>query len=176
MPNYQGVVAKLMPEDKAEIMIAPGKQSIPGAPEVSKKVCHECTDGSTLRIEAVNRAGAEVGDWVTVTRPSGIVKKNTTALLGMPLSGIIIGGAVGGIMMFGMGLPVAVLVLCVIIGLVFGMMVGGKHYRALSEQNQLVINHIVKRKSELADMRAYHEAGTKKGDGASDLCSGCVVR
>ncbi len=56
MANYQGIVDKLMAGYKVEILIAPGKQSIIGAPEVSKKVCHECTDGSTLRIEAVKQA------------------------------------------------------------------------------------------------------------------------
>jgi hypothetical protein len=176
MPKYQGVVARLMAEDKAEILIMPGEQSIPGAPEVSKKVCHECTDGSTLRIEAVNRAGAEIGDWVALTRPAGLVKKNATALIGMPLLGIFTGGGVGVLMMFGMGLPGAALVLCAAIGLLLGVMAGGKQYRALSEQNEPVINRIVEKRSELAAMRQDNQGAVQKDDTACDLCSGCAVR
>lgn len=176
MRTYQGVVAKLTATGMAEILITPGDQSIPGAPEVSKKVCHKASDGSTLRIEAVNRAGAEVGDWVSLTRPPGIFKKNATALFGMPLLGCLVGGGAGGVMILGLGLPVAALVLCGAIGLLLGIIVGGKQYRALSEHNQPIVSQIVKKGSELAAMMKDNQGTSTNGDRACDLCSGCMVR
>ncbi len=109
-----------------------------------------------------------------LTRPACLVKKNAMALIGMPLLGIIIGGGVGMVMILGMGLPVASLVLCAAIGLVFGIMIGGKQYRALSEKNEPVITRIVKKQSELAAMRQDSLEGAKKDATACVTCSGCV--
>jgi hypothetical protein len=176
MPIYQGIVYSLIAENKAEILIKPGEQSIIGAPEVSEKVCHECTAGSTLRIEAVNRAGAEIGDWVVLTRQAGLVKKNAMALFGMPFLGIGIGTGIGVVLMFGMGLPVAILVFCAAIGLVLGGMIGKKQYRALSEKNEPVINRIVKKRSDLAAMRRESQKPIKNNEIGCDSCSGCIPR
>jgi len=176
MPTYQGLVASVTGENRAEILITPGKQSIPGAPEVSKKVCHACTDGSTVRIEAVNRAGAEVGDWVSLTRPSGTVKKNTTALLGLPLLGAIIGAGAGLVLMVGLRVSAPSLALCALLGLLSGLTVGIRLYRRLSEQNQLVVSRIIKKRTELPTLREDKQGIARKDDTACDLCSGCVVR
>jgi hypothetical protein len=174
MPTYQGLVANVTDENKAEILITPGDQSIPGAPEVSKKVCHKASEGSTLKIDAVNRAGAEVGDWVSLSRPSGILKRNVMALLGMPFLAGITGTLVGLVSMFAVGLPMASLAVCAAIGLLMGMLVGGKRYRALSEQNQPVINRIVKKRAELDALCKEAQGSEKQRDGTCDLCSGCV--
>ena len=111
-----------------------------------------------------------------LTRPAGLVKKNAMALIGLPLLGVIIGSSIGMAMMFGMGLPVAALVLCAAIGLIFGVMVGGKQYRALSEKNEPVITRIVKKRSELTAMMQDNQESGKKNDTSCDLCSGCVAR
>lgn len=173
---YQGLVARHTATDMAEILLTPGDQTIPGAPEVSKKVCHKASDGSTLRIKAVNRVGAQVGDWVLLTRPSGIFKKNATALFGIPLLGCLMGAGGGVVMIFGMGLPVAAAVVCAFIGLVLGIMAGAKQYRALSEHNQPVVSRIVKKRSELAEIMKANREAPAKDDTACDLCSGCMVR
>ena len=78
--------------------------------------------------------------------------------------------------MFGIGLPVAALILCAAIGLLLGMMVGGKKYRGLSEHNQPVISRVVKKRSELAAMKKNNQGAFTKDDRGCDLCSGCVLR
>lgn len=175
MPTYQGLVAKLTTTNKAEILIKPADQTIPGASEISKRVCHKASEGSTLRIQVVNMAAAEVGDWVLLTRPSGILKKNATALFGMPLLGGLVGAGAGVLIISGTGLPLTVLVFCAAVGLFLGMMAGVKQYRVLSEHNQAVISHVIKKRSELAAMVQDGRKAPAKDDTACDRCTGCLV-
>ena len=75
MPVYEGVVENIN-ENGARVVIRPDSQCIPGAPGVSKRVCHCATDGSTLKIDALNSVNAGEGDWVSVSVRPGALMKN----------------------------------------------------------------------------------------------------
>jgi hypothetical protein len=92
MPRHEGFVATLKGDDRAEVIIQPGSMGVPGAsPHVNRHVCHCATDGSTITIEALNRVGAGVGDWVSVSRNATEMIRNAALLLGIPIIGLIAG-------------------------------------------------------------------------------------
>jgi hypothetical protein len=92
MAAYEGLVAGLKDNGRAEVIIQPGNSGVPGVPEeVNSRFCHCATGGSTIRIDVENRAGAEVGDWVLVNRERGVLKRNAGALLGIPGMAAILG-------------------------------------------------------------------------------------
>jgi hypothetical protein len=81
MPRYEGHIACLKEDGRAEVIIEPGNTGVPGAsPKINRRVCHCVTDGSNLKIEAFNRAGAGVGDQVSVGLETSGLVKNAVAL------------------------------------------------------------------------------------------------
>jgi len=144
MPVYEGVVARLMADSKAEVVIRPGKAGIPGAPELTEKVCHCATNGSTVRTEALNWVGADVGDWVVVSRRAGVLMKNAVALLGMPVIGGLSGLVAGGILFDGVASCVTAMVVSAGLGLSVGLVIGATIYRRLSADEQPVIRRIIR--------------------------------
>jgi len=54
MPEYEGVIASLSEDGKAEVIVQPETSNIVGAPEVSKKVCHCASSSSQVTLEALN--------------------------------------------------------------------------------------------------------------------------
>ncbi len=173
MPEYEGLVTTVTSNRKAEVVIRPGTAGIVGAPEVSKKVCHTPTDGSTLRVDVVNAVGAEVGDWVSFTRPSGFLMKNLTVLFGIPLLGGIIGSGGGGLLASGLGLPAVVLPVGALMGLLVGILVGRKKFGHLSQRNRPFISRVLKTRSELAHLREDQGGESGEEGGGCNLCSGC---
>jgi len=92
MPRHEDFVATLKEDGKAEVIIQPGSMGVPGAsPQINRRVCHCATDGSTITIEALNRVGAGVGDWVSVSRNATEMIRNAALLLGIPIIGLIAG-------------------------------------------------------------------------------------
>ena len=152
MPEYQGLVTRILDQDRAEIAIAPGEQGILDAPEESKKVCHTCTDGSTVRLEVINRAGAEEGDWVSFIRSAAAIKQNARALLGIPLLSVLMGAGAGWGLTMATGPHAAISTGGAALGLLVGLFIGVKRYRRLSAHNPLTITRIVKRRAEVAAM------------------------
>jgi hypothetical protein len=164
MARYEGLIEKISSDGKAEVLIRPGAQGIVGAPEVSKKVCHRASDGSFVRTQASNRAGGQVGDWVTVIQPAGVLKKNAMILLGTPVAGIF-GGLV-----IGMVMGIAVLI-PMMTGGILGVMSGIFVYRS-SEKRLPVITRVLKTRKEVASMVAKKKAFS--GQQGCDTCTQCL--
>ncbi len=165
MAQYEGLVTGLLPNGRAEIMIRPDKPGIIDAPEISERVCHCATDSSTIRLEAFNRAGAMVGDWVQVSRESTFFLKNAGALFGFPLAGAAagaaLGRALGGTAMIYLALSASLL------GLVLGVL----FYRHRSAQNLPMIDRILQSRDEIAGRIA---AAGKDSSGCQEGCSRCM--
>jgi hypothetical protein len=149
MPQYEGFVASLKGNGRAEVIIGPGKPCIPGAPEVSEKACHCPTDSSNVTIEALNRAGARPGDLVSVWRSPAALLKNAAILLGIPTIGLISGIVAGVILDQGFAVHTSGAVL-VVAGLLLGIIVAVLRYRRVSADNLPVITRIIKTRLEMA--------------------------
>jgi len=163
MPKYEGLVERVTNDEEAEVLIKPGAQGIVGAPEVSKKVCHSASDGSFVRTETLNKAGAQVGDWVAVTHKPGVLLKNCLTLLGIPVAGGIVGLVVGmasggGMAMFGAA------------GVVLGIVGGVAIYRS-SGKNIPMITRVIKSREELASF--VKEEPVVEDNGCA-LCTQCI--
>jgi hypothetical protein len=152
MPVYEGIVASLMADGKAEVVIRPGRPGIPGAPEVSKKVCHCATNGSTVRIEALNRVDAQVGDRVGLSRKGTVLMKNAGALLGFPVLGGILGLAAGAIFTDGFEVHITGALFFAAVGLILGMVIGGVIYRRISVHDYPVISRVISTRTDTACM------------------------
>ncbi|KPK27841.1 MAG: hypothetical protein AMK69_09710 [Nitrospira bacterium SG8_3] len=151
MPVYEGLVASLLTDGKAEVVIRPGKPGIPGAPELTEKVCHCATNGSIVRIEALNRAGARVGDRVCLSRRGGILMRNAAALLGFPVLGGMSGLVASAIFAEGLAVHVTGAVVSTAVGLLLGVIIGGVIYRR-SANDQAVISRIIRTRTDMASM------------------------
>jgi hypothetical protein len=171
MPEYQGLVTRILNQDRVEITIAPGEQGILDAPEESKKVCHACTEGSTVRLEVINRAGAEVGDWVSFIRSASASKQNAMALLGIPLLSVLLGAGAGWVLTMALGPHAVIPMVGVALGLLVGLFIGVKRYRRVSAANPLIITRIVKKRAELD---AMVQAKTDASPGGESLCGPCA--
>ena len=89
---YEGLLTRCKEDGKAEVVIQPHSAGIPGATKrINARVCHCATPASTIRIEALNSAGAGVGDRVSISRDNPALMKNWGILLGIPLAGLISG-------------------------------------------------------------------------------------
>ncbi len=172
MAEYEGLVESVTADGKAQVVIRPGKAGIPGAPELTGKVCHGATDGSMVRTEALNRAGAQAGDWVAVTRPTGVLIKNAVALLGIPMMGGIAGLAVG-MSTNGLGLQGVGLAVCAAAGIAVGIILGVSIYRNLSFRNVPVVSRVLRSRAELASVLGQRASSPQKGEGC-DLCNACL--
>ena len=88
--DHEGIVTKLKENGKADVIIQPPGAGVPGvSKEINARVCHCATPASTITIEALNSAGAGVGDRVSVMRDTSTLLKNCGILLGIPLAGLI---------------------------------------------------------------------------------------
>jgi hypothetical protein len=144
MRQHVGFVASLKENDRADVIIRPGTPGIPNAPEVSKKVCHSPTDGSTVNVEAWNRAGAQVGDWVSVSQSPGTLKKNAVTLLGIPGMGLILGIVSGAAVYQNSGLHPMVSVSVGASVLLTANLIAAVRYRRRSAENPPEITQIIK--------------------------------
>ena len=172
MPQYEGFVAGLKEKNmKAEVVIQPGNAGIPGAPQLKDIVCHCATDGSTITIEVLNKEGAGVGDWVSVSRNTTAMIRNAAALLGIPLIGIIVGIILATFLTDGFSFRILVGIVAMAACLLLGITIGVLIFRQISTVNQPVIDRIVKTRLEIASI----------GDGKCLLekpdskCDGCTV-
>jgi len=150
MPLYEGVVASLMADGKAEVVIMPAKPGIHGTPELTEKVCHCATKSSSIKTEALNRVGAGVGDRVLVSRKAGALMKNAVVLLGLPVIGAVSGLAAGAILFDGITFRSAVMVVSASVGLSLGLVMGVATYRRISADDQPVIRRIIRTRREMA--------------------------
>ena len=92
MAQYEGFVASKKEEGLVEVMIRPSAEAIPGVSErVNQQVYHCAAKGSQVIMDALNEAGAAVGDWVLVRRDTSVLLRNALTLLGIPVVGMLLG-------------------------------------------------------------------------------------
>ncbi len=175
MDKYEGVVTSLTAEDKAEVLIRPGAPGIPGAPEVSKKVCHKATDGSTVRIEVLNRVGAGVGDWVSLSRKAGVARRNAGALLGIPMLGALLGLIAAVVLTKSLAaINIAGGIICVAFGLLFGIIMGLGIYKRISAHNPIVIGEVIRAASKMTSKFGDVQSRMEKAGKACGDCTQCL--
>jgi hypothetical protein len=150
MPQHAGFIASLKGNDRADVIIRPGIPGIPNAPEVSERVCHAPTDGSTVIVEAWNRAGAEVGDWVSVSQSPATLRRNAVTLLGIPGIGLLFGIIAGSTVYQSFGLSPIVSVVVGAAVLLLANIIAAVSYKRKSADNPPVITRIIKRRKEMA--------------------------
>ena len=175
MARYEGLVTGTGPGGRTLVTIRPGQMGIPGAPEVSRRVCHTSTAGSTVTVDALNTIGAETGDWVSIRQADGIAKKNLAVLLGIPVSGGISGmiaGALSGPVMAGLN-PLAWWALLGTAGLIAGIVVSRRVYARSANLNPLVIQEVLQAADDVtAEFGNVRSRMGKAAAGCSD-CSQC---
>lgn len=173
MPEYEGLVAGIKEDGKAEVVIQPGSPGIPGTSrEVKRKVCHRATDGSTITIEAENRVGAGVGDRVSVNRETTALLKNAAALLGIPAIGIIAGIAIAALLTGGFSTHITSGMLTIAACLLLGIIIGVLTFRRVSAGNQPVIGRIIRRRLEMPSIPGDDKCSFEKPNAICDGCAG----
>ncbi len=173
MPKYEGLIASVKGNGKAEVVIEPVSSGIPGAsPRVNRHVCHCATDGSTLMIEALNRAGAAVGDRVTVSRDTSGILKNAAALLGIPLTGLTAGIALAAVLTHGFAIHMIGGIIAVAVSFLLGIGIGVSVFKRVSAGGLPVIEQIVKTRREAASMFDENRCARENGGRSCDGCSG----
>lgn len=173
MGAYEGFVASLKDNGRAEVLIQPGSSGIPGVSrEVNSKVCHCTTDGSTITIDVENRAGAEVGDWVAVDREKGALKRNIAALLGIPLLGTLAGVVVALLLTAGFSFGTIAWMACLPAGLFIGIVIGITVFRRVSAGSRPFLSRVVRTRLQMVSMPPGEQCPTKKRDGTCDTCAG----
>ena len=174
MPRYEGFVATLKKDGKAEVIIQPGSMGIPGAsPQVNRHVCHRATDGSTITIEALNSAGSGAGDRVLVSLDASGRAKNATVLLGIPLIGLIAGIALAAFITHGFAFHMTGGIVAVSAFFLTGIVIGVSVFNRLSAGGQPVIDRIVKTKVEAASISGENSCS---GENIGSSCDGCPGR
>jgi len=150
MPEYEGFIASLSENGKAEVLIQPETAGIIGAPEISKKVCHCASSSSQVTVEALNPVQADVGDRVAVRVDSSLLLRNAGALIGIPVIALALGWAVSLLIpdrdLF--GAPVKFL--CIFCSLPLGATAGVLLYRHWSRRNLPSIIRIIRTRQEMA--------------------------
>jgi len=87
------MVTAVAEDGKAQVAIQTD-DTLPGCSSRTEH-CH-CSEGpSSLVVKVSNRAGAGVGDNVSVLFKSGAVLKSVIILVGIPMIGILVGGILG---------------------------------------------------------------------------------
>jgi YHS domain-containing protein/positive regulator of sigma E activity len=94
MRRARGIVTAVAEKGKARVAIRTD-DALPGCSSKTEH-CHHCSAGtSSLEVNVCNRAGAGVGDTVSVLFKSGAVLKSVLILLGIPMTGIVAGAILG---------------------------------------------------------------------------------
>ncbi len=150
MKQAEGVVTAIAEDGKAQVAIRtdntlPGCSSRNTLPGCSSRTehCH-CSEGtSSLVIKVSNRAGAGVGDNVSVLFKSGAVLKSVSIVIGIPMIGIIVGGILGNYLYEESGLSQrgAFVAGAVCFGL--AVLIAVAVYRHLAEDIQPYIDHVI---------------------------------
>jgi YHS domain-containing protein/positive regulator of sigma E activity len=94
MKQAQGIVTAIPEDGKAQVAILTD-DTLPGCSSKTEH-CHHCSEGtSSLVVKVSNKAGAGIGDNVSVLFKSGAVLKSVAILLGIPMTGILMGAILG---------------------------------------------------------------------------------
>jgi YHS domain-containing protein/positive regulator of sigma E activity len=144
MKQAEGVVTAIAEDGKAQVAIRTD-DTLPGCSSRTEH-CH-CSEGtSSLVINVSNRAGAGVGDNVSVLFKSGAVLKSVSILIGIPMIGIIVGGILGNYLYEESGLSQRGAFLAGAACFGFALLLAVIIYRQVSEDIQPYIDRVVAQK------------------------------
>lgn len=149
MPEYEGYIASLKDDGKAEVIVQPEISGIVGAPGVSKKVCHCASSSSQVPMEALNPLHAAVGDRVAVRVDASLLLRNAVALIGMPVLSLALGWAVSFLIPERELLGVPIRFLCLFCSLPLGIAAGVLLYRHWARRKLPSISRIIRTRKEM---------------------------
>ena len=145
MKQAQGFVTAIPEDGKAEVAILTD-DTLPGCSSKTEH-CH-CSEGSSpLAIKVSNRAGAEVGDKVSVVFKTGSVLKSVCILVGIPLIGLVGGAIVGNLLYEDSGFSQGWAFAAGTAFFAFAVLVAFMSYRHFSEDIQPYIDQVIAVKS-----------------------------
>jgi hypothetical protein len=172
MPEYEGFVASIRDDGKAEVLIRPETSGILGAPSVSAKVCHCASSGSSVTLEALNLLQATVGDRVTIEVKLSVLIRNVGILIGTPILALALGWAVSLLLEGGyfFGLPITFF--CVFSSLPLGVAAGMLLHRHWSKGNLAIISRIIRTREEMASGSLLFPGDLQGISQDRDLCRG----
>jgi len=150
MPEYEGFVASLKEDGKAEVIVQPETSGIVGAPEVSKNVCHCASGSSQVTVEALNPVQADVGDRVAVEVKASVLIRNAGSLIATPLLALTLGWAVSLLLKDRYLFGVPITFLCMFCSLPLGITAGVLLYRHWSRRIFPSIIRIIQTREEMA--------------------------
>ena len=171
MPEYRGVIKRILQEGIVEIEIVPEQAGIPGAPGVN--VCHCASEGSKVTFKAENRVGAQAGDGVLITRKISGIIKNIFVFIGVPVLGAMLGLTGGLVLTERFDWAVWALVAAGLLGLVSGVGVCIAIYRIESDHIEFTVARVIE-----PGGAGQWEAGEKASCFFADpgTCEKCVGR
>ena len=171
MAQYEGFVASVRDDGIAEVIIRPMSEGIPGATSyVNRRVCHCATDGSTLTVQALNSAGAGVGDRVSVNRSTKALVRNALALVGIPAAALCLGIAFASLLTRGFTAFTTGGLLSILTSLAIGIAVGAIIFRRISAADAPVIDRIVQTRKEWASMTVGGPFPCEDGSTSCEAC------
>ena len=170
MPEYEGFVASLKEDGKAEVIVQPETSGIVGAPEVSKKVCHCASGSSQVTVEALNPVQADVGDRVAVEVKASVLIRNAGSLIATPLLALTLGWAVSLLLKDRYLFGVPITFLCMFCSLPLGVAGGLLLYKHWSRGNLSTITRIIRTRQEMATSFAEPHETTRQ---ITNFLTGC---
>jgi len=172
MRKHEGLIVSVKGNGKAKVIIGPDSSGIPGASrQVNRHVCHCATDGSTLMIEALNKAGAVVGDRVIVKLDTSGLLKNAAVLLGIPLTGLTAGIAFAAVLTHGFAFHMIGGIVAVTAAFLLGIGIAVSVFKRVSSGGPPVIDQIVEPR-ESTSIFGNNPCARESGDRSCDSCSG----
>jgi hypothetical protein len=150
MPEYEGFVASLIDDTKAEVVIQPETAGIVGAPGVSAKVCHCASSSSQVTMEALNPVQAAVGDRIAIEVKASALIRNVGSLIGMPVLALALGWIVSLFQMNSYVFGVPITFVCIFFSLPLGIAAGVFLYKRWSRGNFPTITRIIQSRQEMA--------------------------
>lgn len=156
MPEYEGFVASLRDDGKAEVLIQPERTEIVGAPGASTKVCNCASGRSEVTMDALNPLQAGVGDRVVLKVEAAALMGNVATLIGLPVLALALGWVisffVGDNLL--LGLPIAFYFIFGSFPL--GVAAGVILYRHWSRGNLPTITRITRTRQEMEESFGRH--------------------
>ena len=92
MRESQGYITRIGPDGKAQVTIT--MDSGKGC-SAQTEHCHCAEASPKLNVKVLNKAGAAVGDYVSIVFKSGAILKSLLILVGLPVLGILAGAVTG---------------------------------------------------------------------------------
>jgi len=169
MPQYEGTVNSINEDGNAGVVIHPDGARIPGAPQLNRR--HAPSESSKITIQALNRPGAAPGDLVSIDLEARMLVRNAAKLLGIPLLGLTLGIAGGGILARTLTIHPPVALLLSAAGLMIGIITGVITYKKTTTQNMPVITHIIEKGA--TGPGFFCEPATEFESTNRSRCSGC---